>query len=175
MTLQPTETPWLDVLPCDPTMTDLAKTLRRLRAGRGWSQSSLARLSGVSQKTISEIERSVARTPYRTTVAKLEAALGAGDVLQTVMEAEAMRGLPGATREEMIVDERIGHLLEIAERVDLAVPELVEALRAQRAPTSVNVDLAHLPPAWRRTVEDLVSHLREAAVLLARRDEGTPT
>ena len=56
-------------------MTTIGENLRRIRKARGWGQVQLAKASGVSQPTISEIERDRSE-PHPSTLRKLGVVLG---------------------------------------------------------------------------------------------------
>lgn len=56
-------------------MATIGENLRRIRKTRGWGQVPLAEASGVSQPTISEIERDQ-RDPHPSTLRKLGAVMG---------------------------------------------------------------------------------------------------
>lgn len=65
--------------------------LRALRESRGFTQVSLAALSGVQQATISQLERGVVRNPQYATVRALADALGVTteSVARAIAETEA--------------------------------------------------------------------------------------
>ena len=59
----------------DAVFTMRRMTFREMREARGFSQAELARLSGVQQTTISQIERGIVKNPLYGTVAKLSKSL----------------------------------------------------------------------------------------------------
>lgn len=59
-------------------MQAAAAYVKRMRAARGWSQVELAKIAGVSQATVSRVERAVC-APDGVTIGALSSALGLDD------------------------------------------------------------------------------------------------
>ena len=56
--------------------SDIGALIRELRRNRGWTQKQLARKAGVTEKTISNLERNASPNPHSTSMAKVATALG---------------------------------------------------------------------------------------------------
>jgi transcriptional regulator with XRE-family HTH domain len=58
--------------------TGLGQLLRRFRRGAGLTQEELAERSGISARTVSDVERGLRDRVYRDTAARIAVALGMG-------------------------------------------------------------------------------------------------
>ena len=73
-------------------MTPISLRLRELRDAKGWSQSELARRSGVAQYTISRLEAGDQESVNLAQLEKLANALGVNAALLIVHEPKGKRG-----------------------------------------------------------------------------------
>lgn len=88
----------------------VGEEVRRLRRGRGWSQTELATRAGISRQTLSELERG--RPPQPSTLERIARVLdttasailmaGAGQMPEALEEACAQGLIVDATMEEIL-------------------------------------------------------------------------
>src|SRR5918912_735873 len=76
--------------------TGLGQLLRRFRRGAGLTQEELAERSGISARTVSDVERGLRDRVYRDTATRIAVALGMGPVDRAVFEAAARGRTPGS-------------------------------------------------------------------------------
>jgi predicted ATPase/DNA-binding XRE family transcriptional regulator len=74
-----------------PAGRSFAELLKQHRAAAGFSQEELAERAGLGTRTISDLERGVARWPYQGTIALLAEALGLDAAAREALDASARR------------------------------------------------------------------------------------
>jgi len=81
----------------EPAGEEFAGLLKRLRIEAGLTQEDLAERSGVSVRSISDLERGINRSARRDTARLLADGLGLTEVERATFEAAALRHAPGAS------------------------------------------------------------------------------